>query len=356
MVKFVVYTSNLPFMPKNMGEVINFAKENSKFRIASVELNPCLANIKAGDNIISKKGNSIYVIKAINESLDDLNPETREYLDTLTREYGLKKVGITGVENIIHFETWCKSAKPIINSKNNKEMTTKNSIKNFAERLESMFMPVKAENVRIAVDGNICVATNQGYVAISTDNTLTSYVEEMTLDLPVFIMSKPQEQLTVGDVIALDRSYAKITKIDGDKISAIGYTGSGKTIHTIKDFLFNQTMVRVVVSLAGNIGGQINPMIMMAMAKKSDKDSLLPLLMMSQNGGMVGMNPAMLMMMSGKEDFDFKDMMMMSMFNGNQNPFANMFGMGQAPIQENSSDLANPVELKEAKEDQNPND
>lgn len=328
MVKFVIYTSNLTFMPKNMEEVINFAKEQNKFRIASVELNPYLSNIKAGDNIITKKGNSIYVIKAINESLDNISPETRDYLDTLTREYGLKKVGITSVDNIIRFETWCKSAKPIINSsKTTNNMTTKNSIKGFADRLKSMFMPVEAEDVRIATDGNICVATSQGYVAIDANNCLTSYPEELTLDLPVFIVSKPKEQLVVGDVIALDHSYAKVTKINGTKITAIGYTGAGKTVHTIKDFLFNQTMVRVVVSLAGNIGGQINPMLLLAMSGKGNKKSLLPLMMMNQNSGTVGMNPMMVMALLGKDNIELEDLYMMSAFNNNKNLFGNMFGI-----------------------------
>lgn len=323
MVKFVIYTSNLPFMPRSMDEVIEFAKEQNKFRIASVELNPCLADIKAGDNIITKKGNSIYVLKAIEESLDNLSPETQEYLDTLAREYGLKKVGITSVDTVIKFETWCKSAKPIINPKNvKKEMK---SIKGFADRLKSMFMPVEAKDVRIATDGNICVATAQGYVSIDADNKLTSYPTELTLDLPVFIVSKPKEQLTVGDVIATERSYAKVVKIEGDKISAISYTGTGRQIHTIKDFLFNQTMIRVVVSLAGNVGGQINPMLLLALSDKEDKNSLLPLLMMNQNGGAVGMNPMMLMMLSGN-DFDIKDMLMMSAFSGNANLFGNLFG------------------------------
>lgn len=333
MVKFVIYTSNLPFMPKSMDEVIEFAKEQNKFRIASVELNPCLADIKAGDNIITKKGNSIYVLKAIEESLDNLSPETQEYLDTLAREYGLKKVGITSVDTVIKFETWCKSAKPIINPKNVKKEMTKNSIKGFADRLKSMFMPVEAKDVRIATDGNICVATAQGYVSIDANNKLTSYPTELTLDLPVFIVSKPKEQLTVGDVIATERGYAKVVKIDGDKITAIGYTGSNKTIHTIKDFLFNQTMIRVVVSLAGNVGGQINPMLLLALSDKEDKNSLLPLLMMNQNGGAVGMNPMMLMMLSGKgNDFDVKDMLMMSAFSGNANPFGNLFGNQPAKV------------------------
>ena len=331
MIKFVIYTSNLPFMPKSMDEVIEFAKEQNKFRIASVELNPCLADIKAGDNIITKKGNSIYVLKAIEESLDNLSPETQEYLDTLAREYGMKKVGITSVDTIVKFETWCKTAKPIINAKNNNKMTKTNSIKGISARIKEMFMPVEATDVRIATDGNICVATAQGYVSIDENNNLTSYPEELTIDLPVYIISKPKEQLAVGDVIALERSYAKVTKISDGKITAISYTGSGKTIHTIKDFLFNQTMVRVVVSLAGNVGGQINPMLLLALSNKDDKDALLPLLMMNQNGGALGMNPMMLMMLTDKgEGTSMKDMLLLSAMSGG-NMFGGMFGQVPQP-------------------------
>ena len=283
--KFLVYTSNLPFMPKNMEEVINFAKENCKFRIAQVELNGTLANVKAGDNIITKKGNSIYVIKAITESLDNLSEETQEYLNTLAREYGMKKVGITSVDTIVKFETWCKTAKPIINAKNNNKMTKTNSIKGISARIKEMFMPVEATDVRIATDGNI----------------------------------------------ALERSYAKVTKISDGKITAISYTGSGKTIHTIKDFLFNQTMVRVVVSLAGNVGGQINPMLLLALSNKDDKDALLPLLMMNQNGGALGMNPMMLMMLTDKgEGTSMKDMLLLSAMSGG-NMFGGMFGQVPQP-------------------------
>lgn len=326
--KFLVYTSNLPFTPKSMEDVVNFAKDENKFRIAQVELNPHLADVKAGDNIITNKGNSIYVIKTITDSLENLSDETRDYLDSLSREYGLKKVNITSVAQVIKFETWCKTAKVFNNNKTSNNMKD-NSIKGISARIKEMFMPSEAKDVRLATDGNICVATNQGYVAIDAENKLVSYPAELTLPFPTFVISKPKEQLAVGDVIALERSYAKVVKIEGDKISAIGYTGAGKTIHTIKDFLFNQTMVRVVISLAGNIGGQINPMLLMALSDKNDKDSLLPILMMSQQNGAVGMNPMLLMMLAGKDgDSSMKDMLLMSALGGG-NPFGGLFGANQ---------------------------
>lgn len=331
--KFLIYTSNLDIMPKDMEDVLEFAKSQPKFRISNVELNGCLANVEAGDNIITKKGNSLYVIRAFDQSLENLSEEDAAYLDLITREYGCKKVNITSVAEIIKFGTWCKSAKTLINNKTNneKKMGNNNSIKSMSSRMKEMFMPVKANDVRIATDGNICVATNNGYVSIDANNNLTSYPEEFTLEMPVYIIRKPKEQLQAGDVIATERGYAKVTKIDGEKISAIGYTGAGKTIHTIKDALFNQTTVRVVVSMAGNIGGQINPMLLMAMSE--DKKDILPFLMMQQNNGAMGMNPMMAMMLLGKDSDSkdsFKDILMMSALSG-QNPFGGLFAPA-API------------------------
>lgn len=322
--KLLIYTSNLEMMPRDMQDVIQFAQDTPKFYIANVELNNYLANVKPGDNIITSKGNSVYVIKAYTKSLEDLSSEDRAYIAKLTAEYGMRKASITGVKNVIKFESWCKSAKPLVEStKCNKVVKNSNSIKGMFDRLKEMFMPSEAENVRITADGSICVATGNGYVSVNAANELVSYPEEMTLELPVFIISKPKEQLVVGDIIAYGRSYAKVTKIEGDKISAIGYTGSSKTIHTIKDFLFNQTMVRVVVSLAGNLGTMgMNPMLMMALSDKGDKmKSLLPLMMMNQNNGAMGMNPMLMAALAQDGESSIKDLLMMSALSGN-----NIFG------------------------------
>ena len=90
-------------------------------------------------------------------------------------------------------------------------------------------------------------------------------------------------------------------------------------------------MVRVVVSLAGNVGGQINPMLLLALSNKDDKDALLPLLMMNQNGGALGMNPMMLMMLADKgEGTSMKDMLLLSAMSGG-NMFGGMFGQVPQP-------------------------
>ena len=262
--KFLVYTSNLPEMPKDMSDVIQYAQETPKFYISSVELNGCLSEVKEGDHIITKKGNNLYVIRALQNNLENLSEDDRNYLEDLKRKYGLKTVNITSVAQIIKFETWCKSAKVIVKTE---EKNMKNSIKGISSRIKEMFMPTEAKGIRVSTNGELAVETENGYVAIDENNKLISYPEEFTFDVPVYLVSKPIDQLQAGDVIETTRGYAKVTKIDGDdKISAISYTGSGRTIHTTKDFVMNQTVVRVVVSMTGTVGGQINPAFLLAMS------------------------------------------------------------------------------------------
>lgn len=324
--KVIIYTSNPTMTPKKLQDVVDFAKSNNKFRICEVGLNTHLANVKAGDNILTKKGNSIYVIKTFDRPVDDLSAEDAEYLDSIARSYDIKKVNITSVAHVTKYGEWSKFAKPLVSDNKTKTTMTKNSIRNFGDRMKEMFVPSEANGVRITMDGNIAVETPNGYNVIDANNELASYPEECVLDLPAYVICKPLAQLKAGDVIALDRSYAKVTKISGSKLTCIGYTGSGKTVHTVKDILFNQTMVRVVVSLAGTVDGATNPMLLMALAGKGDNDSLLPLLMMQQNGGQVMSNPMMMYMLMGKDKGNLSDLMMMSALSGNTNPFAGIFG------------------------------
>lgn len=311
MIKSILYTSNPNFVPTTLEQVSNFAEENGKFLTCFAKEGSELYSVEEGAHILSSKGNHIYV------------------LETGGNYSYAKKSNIVG---IVQVDYPFGEKKPLVNSSVGE--VTKNTIASFSDRLEKTFMPTRAKDVRVTKDGDICVATNQGYVAIDAQNHLTAYPEELTLPLPVFIMSKPKENLVVGDIIALDRSYAKVTSIKGEKINAISYTGAGKLIRTIKDFMFNQTMVRVVVSLTGNMGGQMNPMMLMALAKDGKKDdslaSLLPLMMMNQQGGAVAGNPMMFALLAGKDGLSTKDMLIMSMMGGNS-PFGNMFGAAQAP-------------------------
>lgn len=294
MVKSILYTSNPDFVPVNLDQVERFANETGKYYTCYANEGTQVGDLTRGAHVVTAKGNNVYVLEA--------NDNT---------EFNFaKKCNITGIVSVEY--PFCDS-KPILNQQSVKTMP-KNSIKGISSRIKEMFMPSEAKDIRITTDGNICVATPQGYVAIDKNNCLTSYPEELTLDLPVFIISKPKEQLALNDVIATNGGYVKVTRINDNKISGIKYTGSGTTIHTIKDYVMNQTMVRVVVSLAGNLGGQMNPMLLFALSDKEDKDSLLPLLLMNQNGSSLKMNPMMLLM--ANKDLSTKDILLLSAMNG----------------------------------------
>lgn len=294
MVKSILYTSNPDFVPVNLDQVEQFANETGKYYTCYANEGTQVGDLTRGAHVVTTKGNNVYVLE----------------VDDNTEFNFAKKCNITGIVSVEY--PFC-DGKPILNQQSVKTMP-QNSIKGISSRIKEMFMPSEAKDIRITTDGDICVATPQGYVAIDKNNCLTSYPEELTLDLPVFIISKPKEQLALNDVIATNGGYVKVTRINDNKISGIKYTGSGTTIHTIKDYVMNQTMVRVVVSLAGNLGGQMNPMLLFALSDKEDKDSLLPLLLMNQNGSSLKMNPMMLLM--ANKDLSTKDILLLSAMNG----------------------------------------
>lgn len=336
MSKLVIYATNLGVVPKNLEEVISIAKSGKKFRVTEVADDAYLAGVNAGDNLITSKGNNLYVVKVFDGALAELTGADKDYVNNLYRNYGLVEKNILSVKARVKYETWCKTAASfeITKSKSTKTPAmTGNSLKNFGERLKANFMPTKAEGIRVATDGNICVATDNGYVTIDNDFNLVSYPVEFTLDFPVYIMPKPIDQLKVGDVIARDRSYAKVKAIKDGSITVVGFTGAGSKVYPIKDFLLGSTTVRVVVSFAANLGGQMNPLILMAMSGEDKKlDSLLPFFLMSQNGSALQANQMLMMAVAGNGDFDFKDLLMYSAFAGGQNPFGNLFGNPAIPI------------------------
>lgn len=347
--KFIIYTSNPDVMPKSMNDVVNFAERARKFYICNVELTQNLCKVNSGDHIITKKGNNIYVVKTLSESLENLCGSDEEYVNRLAREFGLKKQGVSGIDRIIPFESWCKTARSFSSilsggncSTSKTKPAMKNSLKDFSSRLKSTFMPEEASGIRVATDGNICVATEDGYVAIGADNQPVAYPEELVLDFPTYVISRPANQIKAGDVVCVNGKYSKVIEVKEDgKISAIRYTGTGATIHAVKDFVLGQTLVKVVVNLFGNMGNTgINPMMLLALnGKDSGNDTLTTMMMMSaMNGGNVlggaangGFNPMLFALLGDKGGDSFKDIMLMSAMSGNGfGGFGNLFGAAPA--------------------------
>ncbi len=223
-------------------------------------------------------------------------------------------------------------SKNTINVSNtNKTMKPKTNIFNsIVEKYKSQFMPVKADNLRISMDGKLCVPSNGELVTITDTNELISYPEAMTLNIPVYMISKPANQVVEGDIIKhTTYSYSKVLGRTKDgKFRLLSYSGHSTYKAEVKDFMLGQALVPVVVNMFSGMAGVngMNPMMMMAMSD-GDIDMKDMMMMSMMSGGNMGqMNPMMLMMMSEKgESSSMMETMMMMQMMGGQNPIQSMF-------------------------------
>jgi len=71
--KIVIYATNLGVVPKNLDDVKSIAKSNRKLRITEVADDSYLAGVSAGDELITEKGNRLYVVKIFDGNLEGLS-------------------------------------------------------------------------------------------------------------------------------------------------------------------------------------------------------------------------------------------------------------------------------------------
>lgn len=212
------------------------------------------------------------------------------------------------------------SNQPNNNQKSNK-MEKKSMFNSFIEKYKSQFIPEKEESLKLSMDGNICVPIGSEYVGINADNELISYPTEMCMDVPVYIISKPFNQVQVGDIVKLNNSFLKVLrKNDNGTLQCLSFSGYSSNRREIKDFMLGQALVRVVVNMfSGMTTNGFNPM-MLALANNENMDMKDLMMMQMMQGNGAGFNPMMLMMMDkGGDNSIFETMMMMQMMGG-QNP------------------------------------
>lgn len=320
MIKFILYVaaSNMGFMPKTLNEVINYGKTNGKVRLTSVNPDSVLQRVKKGDFIITKKGNPLYVIEVTDRTQENWTPDFRQ----MVRDLAASGSPITSVSTRTPMEKWSPSYRALAGAeggacKSAEKTTTGSSL---MDRIKARLMPQEINDVRIAMDGKICVKSNEGFVTITDDNEFVTYPEEMLLDMPAYTMSKPCNTIVVGDIIRHNGQYIKVTCLKEGRIKGLTYNGNETVVYDIKDALLNQSMAQVVLTLSGTVNGTINPLMLALMNKKGKNSDLLPFLMMGQNNGQMALNPAMLMLLCKEND---SDMLLPMLMMGQQN--------GQAP-------------------------
>lgn len=263
----------------------------------------------------------------------------------------------------VHFDSFERNGKTFeIRVKSNKSNKMKNGMMgNMLDKFKSLYMPEVAENLRISLNGQVCVPVDGEYVSIDANGELVSFPENFTIDMPVYVISRQIDQINVGDIVARGNSYSKVIEIvknpDGSvkDLKTTAYSGFNHTVKPVKDFMLGQKTIKVVINLFNGFNGnEINPL-MLAMLNEDggDNDFMMMLIAMQAmnpngtNGVLAGMNnPMMLMALCGDGGGNmFQNMMMLQMMQnmgGNSNannPFANFGTMFQPKQNENKQTL-----------------
>lgn len=234
--------------------------------------------------------------------------------------YSLKTLKIYKI-NGMYIDEYLNTVKTM-NTSMTKEPTSKKSIfSSFIEKYKSQFIPEKDEKLKLSMDGKICVPVGNEYIAIDKDNNLISYPEEMCMNVPVFVISKPFSEVKVGDIIKNAASYGKVTnKNTKGSISCISYSGYTQNKKEVKDFILNQSFVKVVVNMFEGINNSnFNPMILALADGNMDIKDMLIFQMMQGNSQL---NPMLMLAMMDKDGGNsmLETMMIMQMMNNGNNP------------------------------------
>ena len=219
-------------------------------------------------------------------------------------------------------------------TKTNKSMSNKMFSK-LIDCYKSQLFPEKEEGVKVSIDGALCVPVNAEYIGVKPDGSLTSYSEQVLIDVPVYSINKPQVQVKVGDIVKIGTRYGRVnTKNTDGSLEIIYFNGVSENTHEIKDMLLGQSLVRVLVNMFNfNESNNINPMLLLAMADKEDIDMKSLILMQAISSGQGfggnyanGFNP-MLLLALGDENSKNNDMLttlaLMQMMNGGNGFFNN---------------------------------
>ena len=225
-----------------------------------------------------------------------------------------------------------------VNETNTSKTETKMNNKMFSKLIDcykSQLFPQKEEGVKVSIDGAICVPVNGEYVGVKSDGSLTSYSEQVLIDVPVFSINKPQSQVKAGDIVKIGTRYGRVNAKNGDgSIEIIYFNGVSENTHEIKDMLLGQSFVRVLVNMFNfDENNGINPMMLLAMTDKEEIDMKSLFLMQAISSGQgVGGNSAngfnpMLLLALGDENSKNNDMLttiaLMQMMNGGNGFFNN---------------------------------
>ena len=193
------------------------------------------------------------------------------------------------------------------------------------------FGPVDGDKVRMSAYGMAIKNATGTWVAYDAKNKNIMDVEIFNFDGSKFMYKMPVAVGAVkpGDVVIHMKKPAYVTEVKGNTFVVIdAYDGSVKEILPTKN-CFNFNYLTKVVSFidfnsgvnADNPFGNLLPL--MLLSDGANTEDMLPLLLLSQNGGAnLTQNPMLLYMLMGRGGNS--DMLLPLMLAGGANPFAAM--------------------------------
>ena len=241
-----------------------------------------------------------------------------------------------------------KSMNQTINIINSSEKMKDNSMfSGIMSKYTGQFIPEKEDEVKMSLNGLLCVPQDGEYIGVQGDN-LVSFPEEMTLPIPVYSIVKTNSAIVAGDIIKNGRSYSKVLNVNADgSLKILSFTGYTHNKKPITDFIMGAATTRVLINMFNfDEKSGFNPIFFaMANGDTLDVNSLMMLSMTPQGkdlfsnaGG--GFNPMMLWMLDKNrqesgQGMDMMTMFMMSSMMGGKNPLGNVFQpIQQQPVQQ----------------------
>ena len=230
----------------------------------------------------------------------------------------------------------------IINS--SEKMKDNSMFSGIMSKYTGQFIPEKEDEVKMSLNGLLCVPQDGEYIGVQGDN-LVSFPEEMTLPIPVYSIVKTNSAIVAGDIIKNGHNYSKVLNVNADgSLKILSFTGYTHNKKPVTDFIMGAATTRVLINMFNfDEKSGFNPIFFaMANGDTLDVNSLMMLSMTPQGKNLFsnaggGFNPMMLWMLDKNRQSGNSDMMtmfMMSSMMGGQNPLGNMFQPVQQPTQQ----------------------
>lgn len=313
-------------------------------------------NLKIGDLITGHCGDTMYDKPM--QVVDTYESDSRSVYNISGKKTPLKTLLVDSInaKSIVKSEI-----KPTINTIKNeekifpkienkinlKEMKKISMFAGIADKFRSQYSPVLEEGVKMSSDGTVCVAIGNEYIGMKSDGSLTSYPRQMLINIPVYSINKPSDQVHIGEIIKTGNQYGRVMMRNPNGSFKIqSYDGYTQDKQEVQDFLLGQSMTRVLINVYSFEANGFNP-VLFALADEGNDFGVDDLFMLSMTDkgkdllGKTGMNPLMLMMFANKGENnsfgnDALSLMLMSQMLGGQNPLQ-LNPVQSAPIQQTTS-------------------